>query len=61
VIGLVIKELTYPYSVTHKDYNKKKRMRLFCVGFPRERERERKEKENFFLNFLKNWGGVFIG
>ena len=43
-MGLVIKKLTHPYSLTHKDYNKKG-MRLFCVGFPRERER----REIFFF------------
>ena len=47
-MDLVIKELTHPYSLTHKDYNNKKRMRLFCVGFLRERERKREEKEIFF-------------
>ena len=48
-MGLVIKKLTHPKSLTHKDYNKEKRMSLFYVGFPRERE----ERENFFFDFLK--------
>ena len=36
-MGLVIKELTHPYSLTHKNYNKKKD-EVFGVGFPRKRE-----------------------
>ena len=46
-MGLVIKELTHPYSLAHKDYQKKKkkRIRLFGVGFPRERG----ERDFFFF------------
>ena len=47
-MGRVIRELTHPYSLTHKDYKKKKkkRMRLFVVCFL-ERERGGEERENF--------------
>ena len=54
-MGVVIKELTHPYSLTHKDY-KKKRMRLFCVGFPKEievRENVLKKKKKFLRLFFQ--------
>ena len=54
---VVIKKLTHPYSLTHKNY-KQKYMEFFflCVGF-RERERERETfseflKVFFFIIFL---------
>ena len=47
-MGRVIRELTHPYSLTHKDYKKKKKKKkdeAFCGVFPREREGgERRER-----------------
>ena len=50
-MGVVIKELTQSYKLTHKKLQQKwKRFFFFFgCGFPRERERER-ERE-FFQNF----------
>ena len=47
-MGRVIRELTHPYSLTHKDYKKKKkkRMRLFVVYFL-ERERGGRGEREF--------------
>ena len=48
-MGRVIRELTHPYSLTHKDYKKKKkkkRMRLFVVCFL-ERERGGRGEREF--------------
>ena len=43
-MGRVIRELTHTYSLTHKDY-KKKKDEAFCGVFPREREGgERRER-----------------
>ena len=48
-MGVVIKELTQPYKLTHKKLQQKwKRFFFLVVGFlERERERERE----FFQNF----------
>ena len=45
-MGRVIRELTHPYSLTHKDYKKKKRKRLFVVCFL-ERERGGRGEREF--------------
>ena len=46
-MSLVIKKLNHPKKLTYKNYKKEKRMRLFCVRFPRERERERERWEKW--------------
>ena len=46
-MGRVIRELTHPYSLTHKDYKKKKRMRLFVVCFLERDRGGGEERENF--------------
>ena len=48
-MGRVIRELTHPYSLTHKDYKKKKKDEAFCGVFPRERDAGGggEERENF--------------
>ena len=57
-MSLVIKKLNHPKKLTYKNYNKEKRMRLFCLGF--HREREDFFFFNFFLNFLKLSSSFFL-
>ena len=50
-MGVAIKELTHPYSLTRKDYQKKREKdEAFRVGFPRERESKKRE---FLFEFSK--------
>ena len=46
-MGRVIRELTHTYSLTHKDY-KKKKDEAFCGVFPRERERGGRGEREFW-------------
>ena len=50
-MGVVIRELTHPYSLTHKTYNKNGWSFLWVSE--REREREREREIFFFFEFLK--------